>query len=134
MARNTSEISICVACKEKFIPDSNAQYACKICVPTKGWQARFRRYGVTKPIFDEILMLQDGQCPLCLCEINEETACIDHCHNSLKFRGILCRGCNMVLSRFEDQEYKKRVELYLAEGGDLHCVSEKEEKSHISRL
>lgn len=40
----------------------------------------------------------------------------------------------MVLSRFEDDGYKKRVELYLAEGGDLNCVSEKEEKSHLSRL
>lgn len=41
--------------------------------------------------------------------------CVDHCHNSLKVRGILCRGCNMVVSRFEDPNYVERVRMYLVE-------------------
>ena len=57
---------------------------------------------------------QGGKCPLCLCELLlDKNTCIDHCHDSLIVRGILCRGCNMVVSRIEDDSYMIRVEHYL---------------------
>jgi hypothetical protein len=28
--------------------------------------------------------------------------CLDHCHKTLKFRGWICKGCNIGLSRFYD--------------------------------
>mgnify|MGYP003632511790 FL=1 len=28
--------------------------------------------------------------------------CLDHCHKTLKFRGWICQGCNIGLSRFYD--------------------------------
>jgi RNase P subunit RPR2 len=78
---------------------------------------RYRRYGITKPTYDLLMKKQDFMCPLCLEPLTpgfNET--IDHCHNSLEVRGVLCRGCNMVLSRFEDPGFVARVALYL--GGD----------------
>lgn len=80
--KNYADLGICVACKGEYVPESNAQFACKACVPTKGWQARVR--------------------------------------------GILCRGCNMVVSRFEDEAYAMRVAKYLLLGGDLPYAQEKE--------
>ena len=102
---------------------------------------RYRRYGLTKPKYDELMIKQDGKCPLCLEKLKEDiNTCVDHCHNSLVVRGITCRGCNMVLSRFEDVEYIKRVAAYLGddefddqEGGD-EPHAEEEKESDLSRV
>ena len=40
--------------------------------------------------------------------------CLDHCHKTLKFRGWICQGCNIGLSRFYDSiAMFKRVIKYL---------------------
>ena len=40
--------------------------------------------------------------------------CLDHCHKTLKFRGWICQGCNIGLSRFYDSIVMfKRVIKYL---------------------
>lgn len=131
MVQNVAKLQICVACRMDYEPESNNQFACKDCVPTKGWQARFRRYGITKPIYDEILDAQDGMCPLCLTLITDDSGVIDHNHETGEIRGIVDRGCNMVLSRFEDDGYVSRVARYL--GGDK-AIAEEKEKSHLSRV
>jgi len=104
----------CRACGAMFQPNSNRQLACWECTPDKGWMHRYRRYGLTKPVYDKIMEKQNNRCPLCL-EIltSGYNECVDHCHETLMVRGILCRGCNMVLSRFEDVDYVARVANYL---------------------
>lgn len=65
-------------------------------------------------MFDRMMEKQGYCCALCLVPFgNEGNTTIDHCHNSLIVRGILCRGCNMVLARFEDAAYVERVRRYL---------------------
>ena len=111
----------CEACGDEFAPVSNRQRVCKVCVPDKGWQARYRRYKITKPQYDEQFEKQRGRCPLCGCILlHDLDTCIDHCHNSLVVRGILCRGCNMVVARFEDESYISRVKAYLRKEVN-HC-------------
>ena len=56
---------------------------------------------------------QGGCCPICSTklvniEIDGEvknkgnTACVDHCHETGKVRGILCAKCNKALGLFND--------------------------------
>lgn len=114
MTANVCEERICDACKWIFKPVSNRQKTCLECTPDKSWRHRWRRYGITKPEFDSIFAKQNGKCPLCGIELKLDiNTCIDHCHDSEIVRGILCRGCNMVLARFEDENYMDRVEKYL---------------------
>lgn len=51
-----------------------------------------------------------------VCEIcgKTETLCVDHCHKTKKFRGLLCQACNSALGWFENN--KKSIEKYLARG------------------
>lgn len=118
---------ICRACGQKFSLSSNRQLTCLTCTPDKGWRHRYRRYGITKPLYDQIMEEQDGSCPLCLESLKEDIdTCVDHCHNSLMIRGILCRGCNMALSRIEDGGFMQRARAYLELGGFDPIVSQKE--------
>ena len=71
-------------------------------------------------MYDAFMEAQKGLCALCLEPLKGDTnTCVDHCHNSLIVRGILCRGCNMVLARFEDDEYMSRVKTYLAKDKEV---------------
>jgi len=68
-------------------------------------------------MYDKMFQAQEGKCPLCLEKLQGDiNTTIDHDHETGEFRGILCRGCNMVLSRFEDPEFLARIFKYLKHG------------------
>lgn len=111
---NRWALKTCVACGNEFDPAVHHQRTCWTCTPTKAAMHRFRRYKVTQPQYDAQFAAQHGLCPLCLVPLKLDIdTCIDHCHDTLRFRGILCRGCNMVVARFEDDEFSDRVKDYL---------------------
>ena len=119
--QNVASVRKCIACESDYAPTSSRQKTCLTCTPDKSWVARYRRYGITKPEFDRRMHEQGGLCPLCLVPLElDHNTCVDHCHDSLLVRGILCRGCNMVVSRFEDPDYVARVREYLGEKVILH--------------
>ena len=81
-------------------------------------------------MFRALMEKQDGRCALCHEPfVGTYNTCVDHCHDSLLVRGILCRGCNMVVSRFEDPDYVARVGEYLGKKVILHCGSEEETRN-----
>lgn len=60
--------------------------------------ARSRRYGL---VAEELFALDEhGECGGCG---SKENLHVDHCHDSHKVRGLLCRPCNMVLGAVQDQ-------------------------------
>lgn len=63
--------------------------------------------GVTPDMVDAKWVEQDGKCALCTKVLHRETArgChVDHCHETGRFRGLLCGGCNVSLGHLGDNE------------------------------
>ena len=58
------------------------------------------RYGLTPEEYEEMFKSQSGKCKICHEELTDSV--IDHCHETGKVRGILCRHCNSGLGLFKD--------------------------------
>ena len=62
------------------------------------WAQIFTLYGVTREQFEQKLREQNGTCVFC----DSTKLHIDHCHNTGKFRGLLCVRHNTALGVFGD--------------------------------
>lgn len=68
--------------------------------PDKNEDMRLRRlYGITLESFRELGAAQGHVCLLCK---EERKLCVDHCHETGRIRGLLCRQCNSGLGYFQD--------------------------------
>jgi len=69
---------------------------------------RYRRYGTSEQEVDAARVRQDNRCALCgvdfVVEGTEGCAQVDHCHETLRLRGLLCVGCNSGLGALGDNE------------------------------
>lgn len=116
----------CVLCGLDYQPNSARQKYCKICVPTKAARMRQSRYGsgratkrqilygLSEQRWAEMLARFDGQCWICR---QRPATCVDHCHESGRVRGALCRVCNMVPSYVERPGWWDTATAYLEEVG-----------------
>lgn len=57
-------------------------------------------HGVTPERFESMFLAQKGRCAICREALVNPN--IDHCHNTGRIRGLLCRGCNLGLGNFKD--------------------------------
>jgi hypothetical protein len=73
-----------------------------------------KKYGISLDIFNEMFESQKGACKICFRA--GLTLCVDHCHETGKVRGLLCRRCNYGLGYFSDNlESFKNIIIYLEE-------------------
>lgn len=81
-------------------------------------QSTYKKLGIsiTKEEYDLMLKNQNGKCVIC----NnpplgfKKSLCLDHCHSTLKVRGLLCDNCNAGLGKFKDNiDLFKKAILYL---------------------
>jgi hypothetical protein len=73
--------------------------------------------------FHQMMEDQDYKCPLCTrsfprpdddgTEEDRVAPAVDHCHESLKVRGILCVPCNRVIGYLENPDWYGRACDYL---------------------
>lgn len=65
-----------------------------------------REYGITIETYEHLLAAQDGLCAICkLAHVdNDRKLAVDHDHNTLRVRGILCGKCNRALGLFDDDK------------------------------
>lgn len=62
-----------------------------------------RRYGVTLEQFDGMFEAQGKRCAICRAEQPGARGwCLDHCHTTGRFRGVLCMPCNLGIGYFKD--------------------------------
>jgi hypothetical protein len=99
----------CESCGGEFTPTGTKQRWCFVCCPGPSWKGRLMRYGISKPIWDEMVKQQNGMCALC----DRPPTCVDHDHKTGRIRGLLCFKCNTRLAALDDEEWKKRAEVYI---------------------
>ncbi len=63
-----------------------------------------RKFGIGLLEYEAMSKAQDGKCKLCGREerTKQRRLAIDHCHETLKVRGLLCHHCNTGLGNFKD--------------------------------
>ena len=65
-------------------------------------QRRLKKYGLSREQFFTMLENQDYKCANKHCRSGNKDLAIDHCHNSLEVRGILCDNCNTALGLLKE--------------------------------
>lgn len=84
----------------------------------RNWKLR-NVYGITPEMFDNMYYEQGGKCAICLRDLrlNEKgynELHIDHDHETMYVRGLLCSRCNLAIGQFEDSiTYLQSAVLYL---------------------
>lgn len=60
--------------------------------------------GITPELYDELLSQQNNSCAICSRTVAKEgkSLAIDHCHDKMLVRGLLCNRCNRGLGFFQD--------------------------------
>ena len=75
---------------------------CKTCDRLKGkTKFRYTKYRVTNEEYELMYNIRNGHCDIC--DNMFEVLCIDHCHNTKKVRGLLCKRCNSSLGYLDDR-------------------------------
>lgn len=62
------------------------------------------QYGISIETYKTMEISQDGKCAICLKVPINHVLFVDHCHTTLKVRGLLCRKCNAVLGMCNDNQ------------------------------
>lgn len=57
-------------------------------------------YDLTSAQYDAMFREQGGRCRICETEHNR--LCVDHCHETGRVRGLLCRSCNWAIGHLRD--------------------------------
>ena len=64
---------------------------------------RKSKYGLTQEDYDDLVRSQEGVCAICGgVELLPGGLSVDHDHDTLEIRGLLCRQCNAGLGNFKD--------------------------------
>jgi len=94
-----------------------AQTSCKDCEKERKLRSHLEKtYNLTLEEYNEMVSEQNNQCLLCFQEPSDVYGrlVVDHCHKTGKVRGLLCRMCNIHLSKIEAcPDYLNRVIHYL---------------------
>src|SRR5262249_33693211 len=67
-----------------------------------------REYGIAFEELRRMLSEHDGTCDICR-RRPARRLCIDHCHATMKVRGLLCQRCNTALGLLEDDPERLRA-------------------------
>lgn len=91
--------------REKYLESQRGYYAKD--KETYKWRIRLGKHKMSKQGFFDLLEKQDNKCALCNKPFEglwKNDLHIDHCHETGKVRGLLCRPCNVALGMFGDNE------------------------------
>lgn len=78
----------------------------------------FKKYGITKTDYDNLLISQNHCCKICGRHKSEfkRSLAVDHCHKTNKVRGLLCHHCNAAIGHlFESVKIMEAAITYIKE-------------------
>lgn len=52
----------------------------------------------------DLLIIQESKCAICEKILALENSYLDHCHETNRIRGVLCRNCNQGIGLFRDDK------------------------------
>ena len=87
--------------------EKGLQAKCKTCqnkgrsAYTKTHEVSRRRHKLSDQEYSEIMSRVPEGCEICGNSMGEKV-CFDHCHDTGKFRGLLCHRCNTMLGLAKD--------------------------------
>lgn len=63
-----------------------------------------RDFGITLDEYNKMLANQNNKCKICLLDSSQfnKVFAVDHCHSTLKIRGLLCGPCNAAIGLLKD--------------------------------
>lgn len=76
------------------------------------------KYGISINDYNKMYTKQSGCCKICGVHQSDlkKSLCVDHCHDTLNIRGLLCDKCNRVLGVIKDSvEMCDKLKKYLIE-------------------
>ena len=79
------------------------------------WEYKYR-FNLTKEDYEALYAECEGKCPICTTDLVPFgfDTCVDHCHDTDKVRGLLCRQCNAGIGSLrEDLDNLERAKDYL---------------------
>jgi hypothetical protein len=95
---------VCEACGEIFDLKSLKQYCCKKCIPEHTDLPRWQKFGLTRPMYEQMIVDQGNKCKICSRSFDTlltRNIHLDHCHATNKVRGVLCHSCNAFVGKLE---------------------------------
>ena len=79
---------------------------CKDCDSFRQYKSLIKRtYNFSWENYEEMFDAQQGKCAICESKISSARTSrlyVDHCHDTMKVRGLLCSNCNHGLGQFKD--------------------------------
>lgn len=75
-------------------------YQCTPCRKSRG------SFPLHSEIRKKLKSLTNYRCQICKSREAEESLCVDHCHEKVEFRGILCSQCNAAIGKMGDSPEK----------------------------
>lgn len=91
-----------------------------------------RRYGITLEEYEKMLESVGGRCEICGASNSDHghRLGVDHNHATGEIRGILCKSCNVAISRFKDDaSIMRRASEYISRIGTLRTVEKLKDKA-----
>lgn len=79
-----------------------------------------RRYGITIEQFDAMVKAQGNRCAICTETFKpprqKMTIHVDHCHETMKVRGLLCARCNVGIGLLNDSIERMKLAIEYLSG------------------
>lgn len=92
------EKGICPNCEKN--PAAEGRVCCQRCLDDKKLTAKFGTAGPYRQLYAELFEKQRGLCGICH-ELMTRPL-LDHNHETMEVRGLLCSKCNVGLGQFKD--------------------------------
>lgn len=77
----------------------------KVRTPEEDRERHLRKnYGVTTEYYEELLIRQEFRCAICMTHQSHlsKRLAVDHDHQTMEVRGLLCTMCNLGIGNFRD--------------------------------